>query len=1283
MQPLFRLASIFSLLALPLLSHSASIPLPARIEAEMPDRFYDLSPGNKGDAACGTSDLDAQRTRDISGNCHVAFTQSGEWTEYLVTTPIAADYRLALRAATGTSSRVLRVQVDGATRASFTVPNRGYHTFSDVVANLNLSPGEHRVRVVYANGSVNLNYLDFQRISPPWIDSDGDGVEDLLDQCPGTPAGATVDVAGCSAPTDSDADGIADLEDACPTIPGPLSAKGCPPGGDEDNDFIVNEFDHCLLSTGLAELHGCKPLFNDFDADGVDDAQDECPYSKVGSNVDPMGCSSVDRNDDDMDGVLNGGDICPMEYGWNPAEMGCMPDKLEDQDGDGIINALDHCPHDFGNKRHNGCTDATMSPWDADQDGVENRYDHCPFTLATNGWAYTGPNGCAEDPNMEDADQDGVANPNDLCALTTAGHIVDPNGCTGVQAQQRMDDDNDGINNALDLCPGTFIDPYASHPLESVTLHGCRIGEFDADYDGVPDPLDQCLWEPGHRLFAGCRHTPATWDDSDRDGTPDMHDLCPFSESHPNTMPSYDGCQGNDRKDLDGDGVINGLDQCPASPSGSRADNNGCNDLDRLDFDQDGVMNGFDLCPRIAGLPSRNGCADNPFDADMDGVENRLDFCPYSLPFNAVDSRGCGSDPHFMDKDGDGVADDRDQCRNTPTSEAADFHTGCSSQQQLALEPDGDNDGVSDRIDMCPGTPQGIPVDNKGCDLPWEQQDDRDGDRVPDMHDQCPNTPRAVAITHEGCEIFAGVRVTENLHRPFPRDLMHLEIFMEEVPVQWSPVEPQGQPLEFELHPMVMQLDMDVWTDGHRLDVHIPPHMQVRPMRIPVRLKLPHTNNQVSNWFEVIIGGSNSAAVSASLLINDPQVLQMTGIDLHAAFTLLSTFGAHPDPAVELFRQLWDSQRSMSSLGLPFFCTGEINGFPIVCDQPGTEVSMWDDFSVAEEMRNYRLTAVVNRLDLHNNWQDCGEHRLVFALQNGGGQRKFINLEARLPNPAPGDIQGCRAVIEFWRDIANLSGSEQAQRLNEFFYGGPMFMERTIAPENFTADRGQIRTTQFWGDEWLFKEHKLEQYCGVSGAEPCRYWVRTVSVKENPFGELFNPQTTMPGNPFSIIAQDFQQWFPQNLAGLLSNNPAEMHNRVEDRFNHGQSHASGPHQFENDYLAHFNGEHWTPFGMDIQVAIQGHHNADGSPLTVENILARATALTCAGCHAPDSFLSNFRGQIGVLELPDGSQIREWPLSHDFVHINEQGELSPGMLEVFLPARGALFEGMVRDLEMMF
>ena len=42
------------------------------------------------------------------------------------------------------------------------------------------------------------------------IDADGDGVTDVLDLCPNTTAGVTVDATGCEVvgPTDSDGDGV-------------------------------------------------------------------------------------------------------------------------------------------------------------------------------------------------------------------------------------------------------------------------------------------------------------------------------------------------------------------------------------------------------------------------------------------------------------------------------------------------------------------------------------------------------------------------------------------------------------------------------------------------------------------------------------------------------------------------------------------------------------------------------------------------------------------------------------------------------------------------------------------------------------------------------------------------------------------------------------------------------------------------------------------------------------------------------------------------------------------
>lgn len=57
-------------------------------------------------------------------------------------------------------------------------------------------------------------------------DSDGDGIPEELDKCPGTPKGAKVDKAGC--PADSDGDGIPDYADMEPNTPKgtPVDAEG-------------------------------------------------------------------------------------------------------------------------------------------------------------------------------------------------------------------------------------------------------------------------------------------------------------------------------------------------------------------------------------------------------------------------------------------------------------------------------------------------------------------------------------------------------------------------------------------------------------------------------------------------------------------------------------------------------------------------------------------------------------------------------------------------------------------------------------------------------------------------------------------------------------------------------------------------------------------------------------------------------------------------------------------------------------------------------------------------
>ena len=64
--------------------------------------------------------------------------------------------------------------------------------------------------------------------APMVADTDGDGVNDDMDVCPATPAGAVVDGSGCE--LDEDRDGVVDSKDDClGTAPGlSVDAKGCP-----------------------------------------------------------------------------------------------------------------------------------------------------------------------------------------------------------------------------------------------------------------------------------------------------------------------------------------------------------------------------------------------------------------------------------------------------------------------------------------------------------------------------------------------------------------------------------------------------------------------------------------------------------------------------------------------------------------------------------------------------------------------------------------------------------------------------------------------------------------------------------------------------------------------------------------------------------------------------------------------------------------------------------------------------------------------------------------------
>lgn len=150
-------------------------------------------------------------------------------------------------------------------------------------------------------------------------------------------------------------------------------------------------------------------------------------------------------------------------------------------------------------------------------------------------------------------------------------------------------------------------------------------------------------------------------------------------------------------------------------------------------------------------------------DEDGDGIADDYDQCPATPEGIRIDDKGCP-----LDSDKDGVPDYRDKCAETPEGvkvdkfgcpfdsdydNVPDYLDICSGTprgvavDEYGCPKDSDNDGVADYLDNCPNTPKGAAVDKSGCPL------DSDGDGVPDNLDQCPNTPFGMQVDATGCPL--------------------------------------------------------------------------------------------------------------------------------------------------------------------------------------------------------------------------------------------------------------------------------------------------------------------------------------------------------------------------------------------------------------------------------------------------------------------------------------------------------------------------------------------------
>jgi hypothetical protein len=351
-------------------------------------------------------------------------------------------------------------------------------------------------------------------------------------------------------------------------------------------------------------------------------------------------------------------------------------------------------------------------------------------------------------------------------------------------------------------------------------------------------------------------------------------------------------------------------------------------------------------------------------------------------------------------------------------------------------------------------------------------------------------------------------------------------------------------------------------------------------------------------------------------------------------------------------------------------------------------------------------TGLFNRFDLTpDDRNNCGEYRIVYSFRQrieppAVGKlpdRFFLIFEARLDNPTPVDPNSglpspdsCRPVAEFWRNLTDSQGPGPA--LEQFFYEDgavvPPF-KSAVRAEHFGFPLGQVRGNIFVEDIWQLREWRI----GVadSGAGP---QFIPVTVRDNPLVELYqdvNPDSLdvaredteraafadafLKGNVpeadhsfldrlldadrKAVFGLDTSKGFPSRETQIIGALGARFHDRFNEFQGVSQGHSDNPSRRAENTITNGINETLPTLNPPFDV-------------NTKNMLNRAGALTCGGCHQ----FSN--GQlIGSVD----DKAVAWPNSAGFVHIREPmppppppppspppPRLSDALTQQFLPFR---------------
>lgn len=150
---------------------SERIAIPGVLQVENYDEgcfgasYVDADAENQGGDFRLDEGVDIQSTTDIGGGYNVGWTDVGEWTEYSVTVATTGEYAVTARLASGDGDGgAFHLEIGGQNiSGNIGTGNTGdWQSWVDVsVDGVELSAGDHIIRLVVDNNAVNINYLDF------------------------------------------------------------------------------------------------------------------------------------------------------------------------------------------------------------------------------------------------------------------------------------------------------------------------------------------------------------------------------------------------------------------------------------------------------------------------------------------------------------------------------------------------------------------------------------------------------------------------------------------------------------------------------------------------------------------------------------------------------------------------------------------------------------------------------------------------------------------------------------------------------------------------------------------------------------------------------------------------------------------------------------------------------------------------------------------------------------------------------------------------------------------